>query len=502
MLQISFFAVKINRMAGQNITQQAKQQQTQTQVLNQVQLNSLSLLSMGGDDLREAIYREAEENPALVITKDSGGNVRVKNSPQRQGTRTGSSSASGEEASEKFQAVLESKADTRCSLQDYLLMQLHTSPLGAAEVKIGENLIRNLDSRGFHILAPVSLLDKNDSTQTQEALEAAMQAVQQFDPPGTCTKNTEESLYVQAKQRSPACPVLALFLLDGHFDFLNPPKANMIANKVTKFFEEQKKLFGVKENPLYKDMEINEKEAQKALDFIRTLDPYPARDYSTDGTHYVSPDIYVERIPQDLLSGTELTEDFAKGIVIQGKDAFLVRLTSDIPQLAVSPEYSKFSQKENSDVVNEGIKRAQIFISSIENRQTTVLHSACMIAKKQHEFFAKGPGHLSPLKQQDIADVVGVHETTISRMASSKYIQCEWGLFPVKYFFVNAVGSADSPAAISRDKVMSEIEKIMQEHAKANSGKKLSDQKISDILRERGMQVARRTVAKYRAQMQ
>ena len=125
-----------------------------------------------------------------------------------------------------------------------------------------------------------------------------------------------------------------------------------------------------------------------------------------------------------------------------------------------------------------------------------------MIVKKQHEFFEAGPGHLSAFRQKDVAAVLGVHETTVSRMAGSKYLQCHWGLFPLKYFFVNAVGSDGTgrEEGSSRDKVLSEIEKIQREHeAAGDHAKKLSDQKISDMLAQRGMKVARRTVAKYRS---
>ena len=111
----------------------------------------------------------------------------------------------------------------------------------------------------------------------------------------------------------------------------------------------------------------------------------------------------------------------------------------------------------------------------------------------QHEFFKKGPGNLAALKQKDVADILGVHETTISRMANSKYIQCQWGLFEVKYFFTNAVSDT------SKDQVLFQIKQILEEHK--NDSKKLSDQKVADALAAKGINVARRTVAKYRAQL-
>ena len=113
------------------------------------------------------------------------------------------------------------------------------------------------------------------------------------------------------------------------------------------------------------------------------------------------------------------------------------------------------------------------------------------MTKWQADFFDKGPGHLLPLKMQDIAERIGVHESTVSRMASSKFIQCQWGLFPVKYFFSSAVSDT------SKDNVQRQIQEILEK----NSGKRMSDQKVCDALAQRGIKVARRTVAKYRAQM-
>ena len=148
-------------------------------------------------------------------------------------------------------------------------------------------------------------------------------------------------------------------------------------------------------------------------------------------------------------------------------------------------------------MLNKGIKKAKDFMDILAYRQKLILNASCIIVKNQHEFFAKGPGHLVPLKQQDIADVLGVHETTISRMANSKYLQCSWGLFGIKYFFTNAVSAVSS--SVSKDMAQHEIEKILQEHK--DDKKKLCDQKISDILQERGISIARRTVTKYRSLM-
>ena len=475
---------------------QQYQKLSQIQILSQRQIQALELLSLGSQDLRSEVYKEVEENPALIITKDSleaGAELRVRPRNCFDNTRIGSAGAAGMQASDNFQAALESKADMRESLQEHLLSQFNMLPLRPEEKIVGEKLIGNLNQRGFHILAPVSLLDKSDPRQNQAVLDKCLALIRQLDPAGTCTANTEESLYVQAQQ-IPDAPLLALFLLDGHFDFLNPPQGAKIAKKVQAYLEKQKKLFGAPEPERYEGMEVSEESAERAVNFIRTLDPYPARDYSSTETTYIAPDVYVEKFAYT--EDDNIIEDFSKGIVLTPHGAWQLKLARDsLPQLEINPSYQKY--QEGSEMLNKGIKKAKDFMDLLAYRQKLVLTASCIIVKRQHEFFAKGSGHLVPLKQQDIADVLGVHETTISRMANSKYLQCGWGLFEIKYFFTNAVSNASS--SVSKDMAQHEIEKILQEHK--DDKKKLSDQKISDILQERGISIARRTVAKYRSLM-
>lgn len=458
---------------------QQSQRQSQVQIMSQQQIQSLSILSLGAEELKDAVYAEAEKNPALVI-KNLG-----KRSEWISSVRVGTSSFAGEQDSENFQNALEAYPDSRQSLQDCLLEQLHVQRMSDTERTVGERLIGNLDSKGFHILAPVSLLDKNDTEQTEAVLFKCMTLIQRFEPVGTCVKNMEESLAVQASVRND-CPFVARFILDGHFDFLNPPDAGKVLKKIHTYQKERKSMFGVQQEESFLDMTVTEQDVAEAISFIRTLDPYPARNYSTQNVHYVQPDVYVERLSE------VQDEDFDHGIVTAGNISWRVRLSrSSMFELGINPLYEK---KKDNAVIKDGIKKAEYFISSINMRQNTLVKSCCLIVKKQHEFFERGTGHLVPLKQLDIAVALGVHDSTVSRMANSKYIECEWGLFDIGYFFVNAV-SEDA----SRDKILSEIRAVIEEHK--NDSKKLSDQKISDILQERGIKIARRTVAKYRSQL-
>lgn len=465
---------------------QQRQLQKQVQVMSQKQIQSLGILSMSTQDLAGKLIKLAEENPSLVINE-----FHSKRKLPGDGTKISSSTSQGEMASEAHQAALESHADTRTSLTEHLLSQLNMSKIPPVEFEICEKLIYNLDSKGFHFLAPVSLLDKKNRSHTVGILEKCIERIQQFDPPGLCVKNMEESLFVQAKQ-SENPPELALFILDGRLSFLDPPRPEKIISKIKKYLDEQKSMIGFSEESLrYTNFTLNENTVEEALRFIRRLDPFPARDFSTTQTHFVSADVFIEKTSPETSDG--------ENIIMDADISLSVRLTdSSLPEISINAKDMKTLESDSLDIekrkeLAERLRKAKELIDALNYRQNTILRACCEIARIQIEFFKKGPGHLVPLRLQDIADKLGVHETTVSRMSNSKYIQCEWGLFNIKYFFTNSASTRDT--SISRDQVLHEIKIILENNT---DGKKLSDQKISEILEKRGYSIARRTVAKYR----
>ena len=465
--------------------------QSQIQTMSQKQIQALNMLAMGTSDLVTEIYREAEQNPALEVQGNETAVKLLKRKSQNTGLLKTSSfvSLSSKQASDAFSKALESAEDLRETLQEHLLKQLRVEHLKKNEEELGERLIYNLSEKGFHVLSPLSLLDKNDGEQDEVFLNKVMSIIQSLEPEGCCTLNSAESLLVQARLKGNA-PSLALFILNGHLDFLDPPVASRALKKIRSFLNEQKKMFA-SASPDAALENADEDDVQRSIDFIKTLSPFPAQDYGSEQTRYVTPDIYVERLCEQ--ADESFTEDFSKGIVVTSDGVWQVRNSKEnMPLLKVDKSFELYS-KEANDVVSESVKKAQDFIESVSFRQNTMLEASCAIVKKQSEFFSKGAGHLKALKQADIANVIGVHETTISRMANSKYIQCEWGLFEVKYFFVNAV------ADTSRDVVLEAVKKVLEKHK--DDSKKLSDQKLSDELAALGLKVARRTVAKYRSML-
>ncbi|MCI1207990.1 MAG: RNA polymerase factor sigma-54 [Treponema sp.] len=518
-------------MAYYGLEQVQRNSQIQTQRMSQQQIMSLKMLAMNSQDLRAEIYKEAEKNPALEITEDleSTGIKTVKKVSSRLSdyTRIGRTSAAGETASDNFQDMLENRADASETLQDHLMEQFLLIKLTPSEQNLGKNVIYNLDDNGYHILAPVSLLDKKDPAQNAAMLDKILKIIQQLDPPGVGCTNLEESLYLQAENTGKASE-LALFILDGHLDFLNPPIVSSIIRKIENFAKQQQQMIfqNLSDeksrrsfNFVQKIMEtgIPAGDVEQALAFIRTLDPYPAHQFSSEKTLFIAPDIFVKK---ELLAVDQ--DDFSRNMV-KADDGYVYRISfsrRSLPDVTVSPEFLAYNEKlksgerkkasEEKKFISASVNSAKAFIANLEFREATITKAACAIVKAQKDFFQKGPRYLAPLREKDIAEKIGVHEATISRMANSKYLQCEWGLFPIKYFFTSAVpttksscnsagsGNTSLPSA-SKEAVKFEIAEILKAHDK--DVKKLSDQKISEILAEKGIKIARRTVAKYRYEL-
>ena len=457
------------------------QSQKQVQTLSQLQIVSLKLLSLSSSDLAKEIYERAAKNPALKVTAASAFRERV-----------GDAGEAGERAAEIFQAALESAADERQTLQEHLLSQIAMMRLTDAESLLCQKLIYNLDDRGFYVLSPVSLLDKHDKRQTPGLLQRCIQIVQSLDPAGVCVANVQESLLTQAKQHT-AAPALALFILDGHMDILDPPSPESIVHKVRLWTLKRKKLFALPEGDLLPPKKTTLQQAEEALVFIRTLDPYPARNFGHNRTHYVFPDVYVKRLDDEGQSEPHVT---TQGIVVAaGGTLWQVCLSRDtLPSVELDSSFIQAARR-GEEGAKESVFQAKGFLAALEFRSNTVLRVCCEIVRVQSEFFLQGEGHLSPLTQRQVAGQLGVHPTTVSRTASSKYLQCDQGLFTLRYFFTGTA-SITNPK-VSRDAVLHEMKALLS----LPTAKAMSDSQIARELEKRGMKVARRTVAKYRGML-
>ena len=373
------------------------QKMAQTQKMSQTQIMSLKLLNMSSGELRNEIYEKAAKNPALVVTEDrfQDGDAEAANerrtsnqSSQRfsDSTFIGKSTASGIQASDNFQAALENNEDFREPLADHLEPQLNSMNLSKGEQNLCKKLIYNLDKNGFNILAPEALIDKNapKSEQTPKFLLKCKNIVQNLDPVGTCTNNFEESLFVQAKINGNAS-ACTLFLLN-HFEYLNPPQTAKIKKKIENYFKENEKL---QFNTNFKRFEHDEEDIEESLDFIKKLDPFPARNFGTRQTNFVIPDVKIEEIKN---SDDE-----------NGSPKFRISLSRESrPKIEVAKDYenlvnktkiadgdvSEQAERQKAEVkfARNSINDAKIFIESIEYRESTILKSCKVIAEIQKNF--------------------------------------------------------------------------------------------------------------------
>ena len=490
------------------------QQLSQQQKLSQQTIQAINLLSVPTLELSEKIYEEVEKNPALEIVKDASvESVSVKLNSSKNDAVSSSSD------SDVFQSFLESSPSRNETLQEHLLLQLHISSLFDEEKSIAEKIIQSLDNRGYFttpleelfsdFYQPVEnsvdkLVDNSVNNSVDKKLLEVLIKIQKFDPVGVICKNLQESLELQAKSKlflsennyenedyidlDSETKNLILEILHSHFELLEKPRANLIQKKLNE-----------------KGIDCTLSQVETSLEFIRSLDPYPAREFSTENPIFIRPDVFIRRLSQEEIR--EANDEELK------KYPFAIDLIkSNLPTIKISKDFLKY-QNENSQT-KKAVKEAKSFLEAIEQRNSTLIKVCVEIVKHQKDFFEKGAKFLKPLRLKDVAQDIGVHETTVSRISNAKYIQCEWGLFEVKYFFSNAVNvqskdiisdkdNSSSKNQNSQEKILSkesikqELLSILQEE----EGKNLSDQKLSDKLAQRGINIARRTVAKYRKEL-
>lgn len=492
------------------------QQLSQQQKLSQQTIQAINLLSVPTLELSEKIYEEVEKNPALEIVKDASvESVSIKLNSSKNDAVSSSSD------SDVFQSFLESSPSRNETLQEYLLLQLHISSLSDEEKSIAEKIIQSLDNRGYFttpleelfsdFYQPVeNSVDKLVENSVNNSVEnfspllisdfsvdkkvwEVLNKIQKFDPVGVICKNLQESLELQARSKlflsenkfenedyidvDEKTKGLILEILHSHFELLEKPRANYV----------QKKL---QESGVSCSLE----DVEKAIDFIRSLEPFPARQFSIEKPVFISPDVCVRRLSEE-----ELLEEINEET---NKYPFVVELIkTNLPTVKISKDFIDY--QNNNPQIKKAVNDAKNFLNAIHQRNLTLLKTSIEIVKYQIEFFEKGPLYLKPLRLKDIAEKIDVHETTVSRISNGKYIQCEWGLFEVKYFFSNAVSVSENTDKSNLEKEHSKesVKQVLLSILKTEEGKNLSDQKLSDKLAEKGINIARRTVAKYRKEL-
>ena len=447
--------------------------QTQTLKMNPQLLQSIQMMALPLQELKFRIQEELERNPALEVVEDNSEDSLESNEDAKAEEYDFFENSSDpgrpldQEASDRKQKFIEGALSRSESLHDHLMWQLRLHPLREIEFEIGELLIQNLDDNGFHIEDPDTLVKAGDLAYLPKLIEL----IRTFEPVGTCTRDYTESLIVQANLVGDA-PEHTEAVLADHFELLEKGKLDDIARK----------------------LRIRRELVDSILSFIRSLDPFPGRRYSNETPTYVIPDLQV-RIKEGefvlILNDEE--------IPVLGINPFFNDLMKTANGNTVKGSVQDKSEKQTKKFVRSTLKDAKWFIRSIHQRNQTLLKIAKAIVEFQRDFFIRGPKALVPLTLKDIADEVDVHETTVSRISTAKYIQTEWGIYELKYFFSNSISGAGSRGSrYSKEGVKQIIKELLEED---ESEKSLSDQKISDTLKKQGISIARRTVAKYRNEL-
>jgi RNA polymerase sigma-54 factor len=348
------------------------------------------------------------------------------------------------------------------SLRDHLYWQLNLTPMSPRDQLIAVAIIDAVESSGLlseSVLDIVSHQSENyaDDPLEEDEIMAVLHRLQQFDPPGIFARDIKECLLIQLHQLSPETDHIneAIELVTSHLEDIASVELNSLAKKT----------------------QIDAKDIQEALKLIRTLNPRPGESFSGNTAEYIAPDAYVEKIG----------------------DRWQVRLNDvNIPRLKINDLYSGLIKRaDNSDqnqYLKDNLAEARWFLRSIESRNETLMRVAMTIVELQQGFLDNGPIAMKPMVLSDIAEKLELHESTISRVTTAKYLATPQGIFELKYFFSSHVstaggGECSSTAVCAILKTLIEAEK---------PSKPLSDNKLMALLEQQGIQVARRTVAKYR----
>jgi len=471
------------------LTQKLSQSLVMTPQLQQ----AIKLLQLGRQEYLEVLEKELLENPVLEDgredeperSSDEGNSELEWNtsngadaSPQKaeqstqeltNGSTDGYDAPAGDNAdwwsvgkggsfnsSNDGVSLVEATVSNSEGLDDFLLSQVRTSELDSAQQDVAAYIIGNLDRDGYF----KDSIDECASACNSNAqmVEEVLNAVQNLEPSGIAARDLRECLLIQLDQQGKR-DTLVWRVVDKYLGALEMRQYDDIARAE-----------GVDVEEIY-----------EAVKEIRKLDPRPGRPYSEEAPIYITPDIYVRKV------GNE----------------FVISLNeSNMPRLRVSNHYrellekGKLSDAPNKEYLQDRIKSAAWLIKSIHQRQQTIYKVTESIMKFQRDFLTEGIGALKPLVLRDVASDVDMHESTVSRVTTNKFVHTPQGVFELKFFFSSGIQSGEG--SVSSEAVKNRIQALVSEE---DSKKPLSDQAIVNMLKDEGISIARRTVAKYREMM-
>ena len=436
---------------------------TQTQVLSQKMIQSMEILQMSCQELNEYIKEVALENPVVDI--EEGYEVTDKASDLvkklewldsiDERHRIYYRQEYGEDSEDK--RLMDYSENIGEELSEYLLHQLLTVELTDLEYDVIQYMVYSLDSKGY-IEEELSDIARRFDT-TIAFVEKQLKLLQSLDPAGVCARNLGECLLLQLNREhekdSIACTIVSEYL-----EFLGKNQLHVIAKK----------------------MKLPLEDIIKACEHIKELNPKPGSGFDTRGyLKYITPDVTVVRLSNYY-------------------EILLNEYT--YPKIGINHFYKQVLEKETSketqSYIVDKIRQAEWIQNCIGQRNSTLMRVSKTIVDYQNAFFEFGTGHLKPIRLQDVARMLEIHESTVSRAIRDKYLQCSWGIFPMKYFFSKSISAERSGVKITMEQVKNTLIAVIEEEDKK---KPLSDRAITERLVERGVKISRRTVAKYREEL-
>ena len=433
-------------------------EQTQKLSMTPELIQAIQILQYNNQELNEYIDKELLENPILESEyhKESDTEIDIDSLRDQliQADENVEAYKQWESHSTSDEYSYENFVAFNYTLTEFLIEQLHFSSLKGQDAEIGRYIIENIDDNGYLSMSLEEICSVLDVDL--DSCERVLDVIHTFEPSGVGARNLNECLIIQ---------LASLGELTDEIEFI-------ISNRLKDLADNKYALIS-------KEVGISIAEVQGIADLIRTLEPKPGRGFDSDNSiKYIIPDIYVE----------ETNGEY----VVSANDG-------STPSLHISSYYNSLteeakSDKELSNYLNNRFNSAMWLMKSIEQRKKTIYNVASAIVQFQNDFFAKGERFLKPLTLKQIAETVGVHESTVSRAINGKYMQCPRGVFELKYFFTGGILNEDGSGVSSNS-----IKSMIKEFVDAEDDKKpLSDSKISEMLHEKGIDISRRTVAKYR----
>lgn len=426
-------------------------QQEQKLIMTQEMQLAVKMLQLTSFELKEYIEEQLVENPLLEDENEDKGDIDPLEDYISSLAKEGIDFMEMEDESEYVSPLHFIAKET--SLWDCLKDQLGLIPLNKKLLRVGEYIIDNINENGY-----LTVEDENIASKFNIDIQDAAQMVeliQSFDPSGICARTLGECLILQLARRGIEDEILENIILNMLED-VGEGKIQKIANANS----------------------ISIEKTKEYIEIIRGLDPKPGIRLCSDTTRYIVPDVYIERID-------------GKYVVSVNEDS--------IPQVKINNVYKRMLRNKNAPeymYVKEKLQAAIWLIRSIEQRMNTIKRVVTSILEYQIDFFELD-SELRPLTLKQIAEATELHESTISRAVKGKYVQSPKGLFEIKNFFIKGIQNR-SGEEISTFKIKNRIKEVIDGE---NKKKPLSDQLISDMLKKEGIDVSRRTVAKYREEM-